>query len=330
VVFNDVRARDAAALVLDPQQHAGFPRGFVVSERAGLDWSEDNARVFFSIIPQTAVQDTARRRSTDSVPDVDVWHTRDLRIQSVQMNQANSERNFTFRQAYDVARRAMVTLTDSAMRDIQVSADGRWAVGRDNRAYIRDYGNNGADIYRVDLRTGERTRILEKQLVGRHMPGLSPFGNHFLYWKDDRYQLYDLASGTSRTLGGPAAPSFADTNFDNPGPRPPFGVEGWSADGRSVIVSHEYDVWVLPLDGSAARNLTGGAGTRNETRFSLVRTEPVDPFAPRALRAPGVYDLSRPITLSAYGEYTKKAGYYRIAGGRLTEVVYDDAAFSTP
>ena len=41
-------------------------------------------------------------------------------------------------------------------------------------------------------------------------------------------------------------------------------------------------------------------------------------------------DLSKPITLSAYGEYTKKAGFYELAGGQLKELVYEDASFSNP
>ena len=34
--------------------------------------------------------------------------------------------------------------------------------------------------------------------------------------------------------------------------------------------------------------------------------------------------------LSAYGEWTKKAGYYRLEGGQLKELVYEDAAFNAP
>jgi dipeptidyl aminopeptidase/acylaminoacyl peptidase len=34
--------------------------------------------------------------------------------------------------------------------------------------------------------------------------------------------------------------------------------------------------------------------------------------------------------LSAYGEWTKKAGFYELANGQLKELVYEDASFSTP
>src|SRR5262249_49890149 len=41
-------------------------------------------------------------------------------------------------------------------------------------------------------------------------------------------------------------------------------------------------------------------------------------------------DLSKPITLSAYGEWTKKAGFYELANGDLKGLVYGDASFSNP
>jgi dipeptidyl aminopeptidase/acylaminoacyl peptidase len=78
-------------------------------------------------------------------------------------------------------------------------------------------------------------------------------------------------------------------------------------------------------------NLTGGAGTRNEIRFRPVRIEPVDPLLPPGPRnRRGTLDFSKPVTLAAYGEYTKKAGFYELSNGTLTPLVYEDAVFTTP
>ena len=69
-----------------------------------------------------------RRRNTDSIPDVDVWRTEDERVQSLQMIRAEADRNFTFREALDVAAGTFVKLADSTLKDLDVSPDGRWAV----------------------------------------------------------------------------------------------------------------------------------------------------------------------------------------------------------
>ena len=309
---------------------AGFPKGFVVSERAPLSWSEDGKRLFLGIIPQTSAPDTARRRSTDSIADVDIWRTEDERIQSQQMIQAEQERNFTFRQAFDVTEGKYITLTDSAMRTVEISLDGRWAVGRDTRAYISDYKRPAADFYRVNTATGERTLMFKGQLTGQHALGISPDGKQYLYWKDNRFQAWDLDAGTSRTLGN-GTNGFINTEFDYPGPRPSYGVVGYTPDGKHVIVAQRYDLVMIPLDGSAgARNLTAGTGARRELRLRPVRTEPIDSAAPRRVRSRQEIDVTRPLTLSAYGEYTKKSGFYRLENGALRELVLDDAVFSNP
>ena len=347
IVIPDARAArgpdSRLPATLDPSRAAGFPRDWVISDRAPVSWSEDGKRVFLGVMPQKAAADTGRRRSTDSIADVDIWRSADERIQSAQMIRAEQDRNFTYREAFDVAAAKYVTLADSTMRELEVAEDGRWAIGRDVRGYISDYKRPAADIYRVNTSTGERTLILKNQLTGQHVLGISPAGRHFLYWKENKYQLYDLDAGTTKTIGaGAPTPSFVDMEFDHPGPKPSYGIAGYTRDSSALVVQHKYDLWLVPLDGSAARSLTNGVGSKNDIRFRYVRTEPTDsngaPVGPpggggrggRGGRASQEIDLSKPVTLSAYGEYTKKAGFYQLAGGQLKEVVYDDASYSNP
>ena len=159
---------------------------------------------------------------------MDVWNTADERIQSVQMIRAEADRNFTFREAFDVVADRFVKLADETMRDLEVAQDGRWAVGRDTRGYVHDYKRPAADIYRVNTTTGERTLMVKNQIIntstGSHTFGISPDGRCFLYWKDNRYQAYDLDAGSSRTLGGATPVNFVDVEFDHPGPKPAYGA----------------------------------------------------------------------------------------------------------
>jgi dipeptidyl aminopeptidase/acylaminoacyl peptidase len=335
VAYLDVQAAlddegvGATPVVLDPAKTAAFPKGWVVSDRATLVWSEDNARVFFGIKEQARTPDTTRR-TTDEAADVDVWNTGDERIQSAQMIRAEADRNFTFRQAFDVSAKRFVRLTDETMRELDLAPDGKWAIGRDTRGYIHDFKRPAADFYRVNTTTGQRTLIAKGQLSGSHAIGITPHGRHFLYWKDSKFQAYDLDAGTSKTLGVPAPAGFVDLEFDHPGPKPSYGLAGFTSDGAAAIAQHRYDLWLLPLDGSAPKSLTNGLGAKSEMRLRVIRTEPVDPTVPRAVGPRGTIDLSKRVTLAAYGEYTKKAGFYELANGQLKELVYEDAAFSTP
>jgi dipeptidyl aminopeptidase/acylaminoacyl peptidase len=319
--------------LLDPAKAAGFPANWIVSDRAALSWSDDNQRVYLGIKQQVAVPD-ARRPNTDEVADVDVWNSIDERIQSMQMVRAEADRNFTFRAGFDVTAGKFINLADETMRELEIAPTGKWAVGRDTRGYIHDYKRAAADIYRVDTTTGERTLMYKGLAIGSGVLGVSPNGKYFLYWKDQKIQAHDLDANTSRTLGGAAAVSFTDMEYDRPGPKPSYGVASYTRDGKAVVVQHRYDLWVLPIDGSAGTNLTNGFGSKNEVRFRIVRTDPADPltdYGPGgAVAERQTVDLAKPVTLSAYGEWTKKAGFYELANGQLRELVYDDAAYSTP
>ena len=59
-----------------------------------------------------------------------------------------------------------------------------------------------------------------------------------------------------------------------------------------------------------------GAGAKREVRFRPVRLEPIDSSAPRRVRSGREIDVTKPITLAAYGEYTKKSGFYDKNPGR--------------
>jgi hypothetical protein len=65
IVYANVQAAmgDAAPapVRLDPAKAEGFPKGWVVSDRAALAWSDDNKRVFFSTKDQVPAPDAAAR-----------------------------------------------------------------------------------------------------------------------------------------------------------------------------------------------------------------------------------------------------------------------------
>ena len=323
-------------VTLDSATAEGFPEGWVVSDRGALSWSHDTARVFFGAKQQVAAPDTDRKTDRDEVADVDIWNTGDERVQSLQMRRADADRNFTYRQAFDVTTGTFIKLADDTMRDIDLAPEGRWAVGRDTRGYIHDHNPAAADIYRVDTTTGERTLMLRNQLIGSHLFGISADGHYFLYWKNDKIQAYDLEADTTTSLGGDSAPSFLNMEFDRASPRPAYGIAGYAEDGSGVIAQHRYDLWLLLYDGSDASNLTKGVGSDNDIRFRYVNTVPDDQpggGGGRGGRGGGgrrKIDLSEPVTLSAYGQWTKNSGFYELAEGQLTEIVYEAASFSTP
>ncbi len=290
---------------LDPD---ALPDGMVLSEHGTLTWSEDLSRVFFG----SRLQQTEFEEDEDNpIANVDIFHWNDDRIQTVQEQSAKRDENFTFRYAFQVDDERIVALTDSTMRTIQLTEDGAWGVGRDDRAYRSDWKEPRADYYRVNTATGDRAFMLEGQ--GRTL-GLSPDGRHFLYWADGHIWDYRMEDGQRRNLTGSAPVSFVNEQYDRQGTKPPHGVAGWTEDGEYVILNGRYDLWLQPLGGDPATALTKGRGAEGEVRLRYVRLDPDEEFI----------DLSEPVVLSAYGDWTKRYGYFMLDDGEVEERAWGD------
>ncbi len=252
----------------------------------------------------------------DGLPlaDVNIWHWADDRIQTAQIRQASRDRDRTYLAAVHLGENRLVPLADEGMRTVDLTRDGRWGMGQDDSNFISDWKPSLANYYRVDTRTGERIQVLRAH---ERTFGFSPDSKHFLYWLDGHIWDYRVDENIHLNLTASSPVDFTDMEFDHFGERPSYGVVGWSSDGESVLLNHRYDVWLQPLDGTSASNLTGGRGARDEVRLRYVRTDPEERFI----------DLDQPILFSAYGEWTKKEGFFELGDGVLSELTWEDKKF---
>jgi dipeptidyl aminopeptidase/acylaminoacyl peptidase len=322
--------------VLDRRVLSGLPDTLVISDKGTLSWSPDHSRIFVGLKEQEAMPRRDTSAAAEPVGNVDVWHWKDPYIQPVQMVRAQQDRNRTYLAAVLLASKKVVPLADAKMDRLQVAKDGEWAIGQDDKAYIDDSAPQMSDVYRVNTTTGERTPLVKAQ---QRTLGLSADGKYFLYWKDKHIWSYDLAANKHVNITAKAPVSFVNAEADNTGEKPPYGVDGFSKDGKSVVLQHRHDLWVVSLDGSGTpRNLTNGVGTKNEIRFRYLAFDNED-GAPAAAGFGGrggrggagqTIDLTKPITLTAFGTHTKKAGFYQLDGDKLTPLVYEDRYFGRP
>jgi dipeptidyl aminopeptidase/acylaminoacyl peptidase len=301
LAWTDLGARGEKALVYDPAADPAFPEGNVLSEFSAPRWSKDRSMLFLGIKAQEAEPE----RSEETRANVDVWHWKDERVQSVQMRQASRDQRATLAAVLHLAGPRLLVLADEEMPSVTFNDEGLWAIGRLDAPYRGEisWGGGLADYYRVDVRNGERTLIAER--LGRSM-GISPDGKWYLYLQNEKIWAVELATLARTDLSALSGVDFVDRQDDHPYELPAYGIAGWSKDGRSVIISHRYDLWSLPLGRGQTRNLTAGVGDRDKIRFGIVRLDRTD----------RTVDTSKPILLSAYGDRTKKSGYWTLPAGR--------------
>ncbi|MFN2337297.1 MAG: hypothetical protein ABR560_10035, partial [Bacteroidales bacterium] len=144
--------------------------------------------------------------------------------------------------------------------------------------------------------------------------GFSPDSKNFLFWKDGEVWNYILSSGSLYSVTEKSDAQFENQEFDYARERPPYGVAGFTKDGKNVILYSRYDLWLQPLDGKKASCITNGYGTENEIVLRYIQTDRDEKFI----------DNTKPLLLSATGQWTKKAGFFTLEKGKLKELLYTD------
>jgi dienelactone hydrolase len=314
LAWTDAGATDARAAEWDPGKDASFPQGLVLSEDTTPRWSKDGTRVFVGVKAQ---QDT-RAEATEPQANLDIYHWKDVELQSEQLLRVSQARRATLAAVVTPSTGKFVKLADDAIKTVTPTADDRWAIGRDPTPYERDFSEGQparGDFYKIDTATGART-LIAKHLL-RTM-GASSDSKWFLYLENQHVMAYSLDTGkTVRVDAGGA--SFINTDSDLAAEKPIWGVAGWSKDGKSVLLYDKYDVWSQPLDGGRGSDLTGGAGAAQQVQLRLARLEGGGRGGRGGGGGPGAgdegVDLAQPQTLTAYGEWTKKSGYWQVPAG---------------
>ncbi len=365
VAFTNVSAPAVKKTVFDASAHAEFPKDMAIAVDRAPRLAEDLSAVYFGIheakkpsdrllagrgssviqagapgmggtINQPRVND-----ATEENPSLILWNVKDPRLQSQQIVQEAQDRAFNYLSEYRIADNKFVQLADESLRNVAVAPHDHFAFGTDTREYDNNASYTGRsyeDDYTIDLRTGKRDLALKKHRPAVRVP--SPNGKEELYWGDDgNYWVLDLATGAKRNVTKATGVNFSNTEDDHnylvPPPRAPFG---WTRDGASVLLSDGWDVWKVPTTGTgSAVNLTVN-GKRDQIRYNRIYAfeRGVTTGGGRGGRggrggggaSPGI-DVSQPLYVGTYGEWTKKAGLSRVDPGTpgAKSLVWDDASF---
>jgi dipeptidyl aminopeptidase/acylaminoacyl peptidase len=338
--FSNLAAATPQKTIYNPRDDKNFPVDMNISLNRAPEWTDDMGGILFGITPvkkkdgadkaddekakpedpKAASMAAMKKGDEEDKPDMVIWHYKDKRLQAQQQVEEGRDKIFSYLSIYRVADRKFIRLADDNVRQVTPAPKHNWAIGTDTSEYelmSNLEGKRYQDIYAIDVKTGARKLAVKKS---RNYFGASPDGTHFLYYDDGNFFTYDLASGQSYniTQGVPAV--FYNTEDDHNVVKPAQFPIGWSKNGVSVLLSDGWDIWNVPVHGGQATNLTVN-GKKEGIRYQRYRLDPDEK---------GI-DLSKPVYLGSYGEWTKKAGIARIDNGKpgATVLAWDDAAYNS-
>jgi len=316
------------------------PEGFTVPSVNEIEWSRDGQRLFFGFKPVVAsgsttgsatATDTATETETENPFDpydadsilkdrgVDVWHWNDPRIITNQKERwEEHEKDRVYRAVVHLSNDKVVPLADFDLPEVDSTDNPRFALGRSDVPYLREITWEGrfADLYAVNLETGDRAPMAERIAGGWRAPSasLSPDGTFALYYDDGDWHLFDTAEKTTRNLTADLLVSFADEDWDYPAEPPGYGSSEWLEDASAVLIYDKFDIWRAPADGGEVVCLTGGRGRDEQLAFRVVD---LDPEAE-------TIDAEQPFLVEGYHEHDKYDAFYRLnEGGGLQKLAGD-------
>lgn len=295
----------ASAVEMVGPKTAALPPFHNPSENREPSFSRDGSLLFFGYAP-------APEPAPEDAPEpvkVDIWSWTDPELQPMQRVRADEEKkkNFLAVCHLNTKDKKMVRLASEDLPEIRLSDDSQKALGSNPLPYrqLVSWDRSYSDYYLVDIKTGARTKILEKFPSS---VSFSPGGNYLVYYDDqtDAWYTYRLADGRRFDLTSRLGVNFFREEWDTPSEPPAYGLAGWTENDASVLIYDRYDLWEIKPDGSSAKVLTGKYGRENKVNFRYLRLDPEE----KAI------SLKKPLILLGTNEITKASGFFRLDVGR--------------
>ena len=341
----------------DPTADSIFPAGMRSVTFRPISWSEDGRVLFFGIakwddkiVPPKRKKTEGEEKDADVISDkeqdkeqdeepatVEIWHWKDVYVMPWQKVHANQDRKRNLLAAWHLESGKFVQLGQDLINErvthiryTNLAYVAEWS----KYAMERSIGRPAADIYLQDISTGKR--VLIKECINDRYMQASPGGKYLLFMQEGHFWTIDIATRAIKNITESAPVSFINMESDSTQKvypdklqKPPFGVAGWTKSDSAVLLYDKYDMWQVASDGSKVQRLTDGA--TEQIRHRLVRLDESAGgmrwrMSTSSQSADDLWiDLSKPVHMSVFGEWTKKSGYAQIkATGDVTRLVWLD------
>ncbi|UKT65678.1 S9 family peptidase [Pedobacter mucosus] len=308
---------DTAQTIVDFDM-PGLPSKWSVSGEGRVNFSKDGKKLFFGIAPIKKAKDTT---IVDfEVAKVDVWNYKDDYLQPMQLKNADRDSKKTFLSVIDVYNSdpKVIPLTDLSLPDANLVAEGNSnfvlaSTDFGRRIESQWSGSTLKDYYLVDVKTGQRKKIIEK-LNGNAFA--SPAGNYVLYFDETNagWFTYNVATGKVIQLNTGMSIKFADEENDVPDTPKAYGLATWTEDDKAVLIYDRYDIWSFSPEGkSQPKNITAGFGRANNITFRYQRLTQDNRFERNADSK--FVKSNELIWLDAFNNITKENGFYYTNAG---------------
>jgi dienelactone hydrolase len=288
-----------------------MPTEWAVSENGRIFFDNNYKNLYFGTAPKP-LEKPKDTLTVDEKVSIDIWNWKDKLLQPQQLKNRSKELKRTYLAQYNIVKKKMTQIADLNMSEVSMLEKGpnNYAIGKSADKYLKLIsweGKNYADIYLIDLKSGNRTLIKNKVWSD---VALSPAENYLFWYNSDElgWNIYNIKKKKIRNITNNIQSNFYDELDDHPDIKYPYGTAGWMKNDKAILIYDHYDIWKINLqEKNTPINITNNYGKKNKTIF---RYKALD----------NNYDLIEEtnLILSAESEKTKQTGYYKINAKKTT------------
>ncbi|HXK00005.1 MAG TPA: prolyl oligopeptidase family serine peptidase [Gelidibacter sp.] len=247
IVFTPNVDNPSSIIKLDPTTIKNFPTDVYII-KTKLHISNNGDKVFFDTTPVTNISEIATK--------IQVWKSSDKEIPP------KSKINFQKwnvwlpieNKVYEIERDNLIVsgITDNYQKAILL----------DNDVYLPlyEYGDRYSDVYVMDLNTGIKKKIIQKQLRAYHHIVIDPKEHYIAYFKNKHWWIYDIKTDKETCVTKNIQAVFNKSMSDRLDDHRAYGFGGWTSSGQ-MMVYDEFDIWLISTDGRKSQKMTSGGNS---------------------------------------------------------------------
>jgi len=271
------------------------------SQDIPLKISDDNSAVYFSYKSSDKI--TADREFPE------IWGYRDKYL--FPYRKLSESYNKPYLAIWKPTTMKVLPISSEKFSWAALTGNSGFAVIADPSKYEPQYDlNPPMDYFILNTNTGQKELFLSRQSgLSSHM-NFSPNGRFICYYKNKRWQLYDLILKKHRNVSANIQTDFQRSKEDSMGGGDMlYGFQGWTSDCRSFIVRDKYDLWQIFLFEKRARRLS--KGKEQEITFNLYSkdrdSKEIPNYSGAKIQSINLKDKN---ILAAYDHRNDASGYY--------------------
>lgn len=234
---------------------------------------------------------------------MEIWETTDPWIYPGKTYYDTHENKY-FLTLWDIVNNKITKITDHTMPSVQYNPNHSYVLLYDRQLYEPQYKQyQYADVYIMDLLTGIKKLLVEKQYMQQGNISLSPKGHYVAFFKDNDWWIYDIAKDETTNCTANIRADFTIPEMYGSINFLPYGSPGWTEVDSELMIYDTYDIWTIATNGKTGRKMTNGSDRKIKFRISRDERKNDSDYIEALRQYNGIsYNLDKGLILEMIGD----------------------------